>query len=108
MFVFEKSVRKAFLFYQAKPSFHLELIQKYKPQRISSRRKKVSGFIIDDEIQIKVGSELINLALDCYWDKKKEILALSIYKERNMFVVEHFISNLDTALDVFLSERPRK
>jgi len=35
------------------------LIQKYKPQRISSRRKKVSGFIIDDEIQIKVGSELI-------------------------------------------------
>jgi len=65
-FVFEKSVTKAFLFYQAKPSFHLELIQKYKPQRISSRRKKVSGFIIDDEIQIKVGSELINLALDCY------------------------------------------
>jgi len=25
-----------------------------------------------------------------------------------MYVVEHFISNLDTALDVFLSERPRK
>jgi putative transposase len=56
-------------------------IQKYKPQRISSRRKKVSEFIID-ETQIKVGSELINLALDCYWEKNKEILALSIFKER--------------------------
>ncbi len=33
-------------------------IQKYKPQRISTRRKKISGFIID-ETQIKVDSELI-------------------------------------------------
>ncbi len=67
-------------------------IQKYKPQRISSRRKKISGFIID-ETQIRVGSELIWLWV-AIEPKNMEILSLSVSKERNMFVAERFISSL--------------
>jgi putative transposase len=67
-------------------------IQKYKPERLSYRKIMVSKFIID-ETQLKVGSEYIWLwvAID---PKDKEILSISISKERNMFVAERFLSNL--------------
>jgi putative transposase len=67
-------------------------IQKHNPQRISSKRKKISKLIVDETI-IKVGSELIWLwaAIE---PKNKEILALNISKERNMFVAERFLFGL--------------
>ncbi len=59
---------------------------------ISTRSKRISEFIVDETL-LKVGSEYIWLwvAIDA---KSKEILALSISKERNMFVVERFIAGL--------------
>ena len=69
-------------------------ILKYKPERLSFRKIKISEFIID-ETQLKVGAELIWL----WWvaiepTKDKEILSISISKERNMFVAERFLSTL--------------
>jgi putative transposase len=40
-------------------------IQKYNPKRLFYRKTKIFEFILD-ETQIKVGSELINLALGCH------------------------------------------
>jgi putative transposase len=67
-------------------------IQKYHPKKISSKRKRISEFIVDETL-LKVGSEYIWLwvAIDA---KSKEILALSISKERNMFVAERFLVGL--------------
>ncbi len=68
-------------------------IQKYHPQRISSQRKRISELIVDETV-IKVGSS------DFIWlwvtiePKNREILALTISKERNMFVAERFLSGL--------------
>jgi putative transposase len=67
-------------------------IQKYKPQMLSSRKIRVTEFIIDETI-IKVGSEYIWLWIAIENDNR-EILQISISKERNMFVAERFISNL--------------
>jgi putative transposase len=67
-------------------------IQKYKPQMLSSRKIRVTEFIIDETI-IKVGSEFIWLWIAIENDNR-EILQISISKERNMFVAERFISNL--------------
>jgi putative transposase len=69
-------------------------IQKYHPQRISSKSRRISEFIIDETL-IKVGSEYIWLWV-AIEPKDKEILALSISKERNMFVAERFMSGLVT------------
>ena len=65
-------------------------IQKYHPQRISSKSKRISEFIIDETL-FKVGSEYIWLWV-AIEPTNKQILALSISKERNMFVAERFIS----------------
>src|SRR6476646_6585739 len=43
---------------------------------------------------LKVGSELIWLWVAIEPTKDKEILSISISKERNMFVAERFLSNL--------------
>ena len=67
-------------------------IQKYRPQRIATNRKKILEYIID-ETPIKVGSGYIWLWISIE-PKTKQILALSISKERNMFVAERFISGL--------------
>ncbi len=64
-------------------------IQKYKPKKISTRRKKVSEFILDETV-IKVGPEYIWLWV-AIESKNMEILALSISKERNMFIAERFL-----------------
>jgi putative transposase len=65
-------------------------IQKYKPERLSYRKIMVSKIIID-ETQLKVGSEYIWLWV-AIEPKDKEILRISISKERNMFVAERFLS----------------
>jgi putative transposase len=71
-----------------------DLIQKYKPaERLFHTKTKTSEFIID-EIQIKVGSEIIWLWV-AIESKTKNILAISISKERNMIVVaERFLFNV--------------
>jgi len=67
-------------------------IQEYHPLKISTKSKRISEFIVDETL-IKVGSEYIWLwvAIDA---KSKEILALTISKERNMFVAERFLSDI--------------
>jgi putative transposase len=67
-------------------------VQKYHPKKITSRKRNIVEYIVD-ETMLKVGPEYIWLwvAIDA---KSKEILALSISKERNMFVAERFISDL--------------
>jgi putative transposase len=66
-------------------------IQKYKPRRLSSR-KRVSEFI-DDETLIKAGSEYVWLRV-AIEPKGRRILALTISKERSMFVEERFLRGL--------------
>src|SRR6187397_2006384 len=59
-------------------------IQKYKQEMLSSRKLRITGFIIDETI-IKAGSEYIWLLIAIENDNR-EILQISISKERNMFV----------------------
>jgi putative transposase len=67
-------------------------IQKYPPQRISAKRKKIFGYVVDETL-IKVCSEYIWLwaAIE---PKNKQILALNISRDRNMPIVERFIEGL--------------
>ena len=67
-------------------------IQKCHPQKISSKRKKVDEFIIGATI-IKAGSEYVWLWV-AIEPKDKAILALTVSKERNMFVAERFVAGL--------------
>jgi putative transposase len=68
-------------------------IQKYKPKRLFFRKIKIAEFTVD-ETQIKeVGSEYIWLGV-AIESETKEIVELSIFKERNMFVAERFLSNV--------------
>ena len=67
-------------------------IQKYHPQRISSKSKRISEFIIDETL-FKVGSEYVWLGV-AIEPTNRQILSLSISKERNMFVAERFMSDL--------------
>ena len=65
-------------------------IQKYRPKKIKSRERRVSEYIVDETI-LKVNSEYIWLWV-AIEPENRQILALSISKERNMFVAERFIS----------------
>src|SRR6478672_13324753 len=67
-------------------------IQKYKSQRISSKKKNIEEYVLDETI-IKADSEYIWLWV-AIESKSKEILGISISKERNMFVAERFLSNI--------------
>jgi putative transposase len=90
-----RNVAKALSFLHIVKRSHLSIwkwIQTYKPAKLSCKRKKISEFVVDETI-IQVGSEFLWL-----WaatePKNKRILALSISKERNMFVAERFLSLL--------------
>jgi putative transposase len=67
-------------------------IQKYRPQKIKSRKRKVSEYIVD-ETMLKVNSKYIWLWV-AIEPENKQILALNISKERNMFVAERFLDDL--------------
>ena len=67
-------------------------IQRYKPKRLSSKKKTVKGFVVDETL-LKIGSELIWLWV-AIEPTSKEIPSVSISKERNMFVAERFLSDL--------------
>ena len=67
-------------------------IQKYHPRKISTKRKRISEFIVDETL-LKVGSEYIWLWV-AIEPENRQILALNISKERNMLIAERFISGL--------------
>ena len=67
--------------------------KKYKPKKVSSKRKKSNEFIID-ETQIKVGSQYIYLALGCNQLSQnigKYFRLIYLSSERTMLVAERFI-----------------
>ena len=67
-------------------------IQKYRPKKIKSRERRVSEYIVDETI-LKVNSEYIWLWV-AIEPENRQILALNITKERNMFVAERFLDGL--------------
>src|SRR6476620_9498242 len=67
-------------------------IQKYKPERLFYHKVKIAEFIVD-ETQIKIGSELIWLWVGIE-SETKNIVAIGISKERNMFIVERFLEGV--------------
>jgi putative transposase len=67
-------------------------IQKYRPLKLKSTRRRILEYIVD-ETMLKVGSELIWLWVAVEPDNR-QILALSVSKERNMFVAERLLSDL--------------
>jgi len=67
-------------------------IQKYKPEKISLKKKKILEYIIDKTI-IKVGLEYVWLWV-IIEPKHKEIQSFHLSKERKMFVAERFLSNV--------------
>jgi putative transposase len=67
-------------------------LQRYKPQKVSSKRKKIYEFIID-EAQIKVGSQYIWLWV-AIEPKHKQILQIDTSFERTMLIAERFLSSL--------------
>ena len=72
-------------------------ILKYKPERLFFRKIKISEFIID-ETQIKIGSELIWLWVGIEAETKN-IVAINISKERNMFVAKRFLDGVTKEYD---------
>jgi len=90
-----RNVAKALSFLHIVKRNHVSIwkwIQTCKPVKLSSERRKISEFVVD-ETMIQVGSEFLWL-----WaatePKHRSILALSISKERNIFVAERFLSTL--------------
>jgi putative transposase len=67
-------------------------IQKDRPLKLKSTRRRILEYIVD-ETMLKVGSEYIWIwfAIE---PKNKQILALSISRERNMLIVERFLSTI--------------
>ncbi len=83
-------------FVQRSHSAIRDWIQKYKPERLFHSKTKISEFlyILKDETQLKAGSEIIWLWI-VIESETNNILAISISKERNMFVaIEIFLSDI--------------
>ena len=69
-------------------------MQKYKPKKkISFKRRRINEFIVD-ETQIKVGSQYIWLWIAIIEPKHRQILQLDISFERSMLVAERFLYSL--------------
>jgi putative transposase len=67
-------------------------MQKYKPEKVSSKRKKINQFIIDETL-LKIGSKFVWLWV-AIEPKHRQILKADISFERTMLVAERFISSL--------------
>ena len=65
-------------------------IQKYKPLKIQDRKRKILEYIVDETL-IKIGSEYIWIWV-AIEPENRQILALTISKERNTFVAERSLS----------------
>jgi putative transposase len=86
------------LFYKEKScinQFGIGYNKSINPKRyLKGKRKKIEEFIIDETL-IKIGSELIDMALVATIGfQSKQILGINISKERNMLLAERFISSL--------------
>jgi putative transposase len=68
-------------------------IQKYRPQKLKASRRRILEYIVD-ETMLKVESEYIWLWVATIEPPNRQILALSISKERSMFLAERYLSNL--------------
>jgi putative transposase len=88
----KKGIRKAIAPYKTEPRFLLELDSKALPQKVSSRKRNVLEYVMDEAV-LEVGPECIWLwaAIEV---KGKVILGIGISRERNMFVAGRFISGL--------------
>lgn len=90
-----RSVSKAMFFLHKIRRSHVAIwkwIQKHHPRKILSKSKRISEFIVDETL-IKVGPEYIWLWVTIE-PENRQILALSISKERNIFVAERFLYSL--------------
>ena len=67
-------------------------IQKYQPQKLKSTRRRILEYVVE-ETMLKVGSEYIWLWV-AIEPRNRQILALSVSKERNMFIAEKYLSAL--------------
>jgi transposase-like protein len=67
-------------------------MQRYKPQKVSNKRKKIDELIIDETL-IKIGSKFAWLWVDIE-PKHRQILHIDISFERTMLVAERFIASL--------------
>jgi putative transposase len=77
---------------QEKSCRNLKWIQKHNPQMMPSKRKKISEHMADETL-LKFGSEYFWLWV-AVEPKNRRILALYIPKERDMPMVERFLSGL--------------
>ena len=68
-------------------------IQKYRYPKVSSKRKKIDEFIID-ETMIKVSSQYVWLWFAIESNHRQILLQIDISFERNMFIAERFLSNI--------------
>ena len=90
-----RGVAKAMFFLHKVKRSHVAIwnwIQKCHPKKISSKRKKIEEYIVDETL-VKVGSELVWLWV-AIEPENRQILALSISNERNMLIAERFLSGL--------------
>ena len=85
---------KVACFVKRKPCTHLELDKKCSQKKNNNKEKEVDEFIIDETAIKKVGSVAIWLWVATIEHDNKEIVAISITKEQNMFVAERFVSSL--------------
>ena len=90
--IVKKNLWKTCLFYQTKSRFYLELDSKIQASKDILKEKEHRKYVLDETI-IKAGSEYIWLWV-AIEPKNKEILGISISKERNMFVAERFLSKI--------------
>ncbi len=67
-------------------------MQKYKPQKVSNKRKKIDQFIIDETL-LKIGSKFVWLWV-AIEPKHRQILKVDMSFERTMLVAERFIASL--------------
>ncbi len=90
-----RGVAKAMFFLHKVKRSHVAIwkwIQKHNPQMMSSKRKKISEYMVDETL-LKIGSEYLWLWV-AVEPKNRQILALSISKERNMLIAERFLPGL--------------
>jgi putative transposase len=90
-----RGVAKAMFFLHKVKRSHVAIwnwIQKCHPRKISSKRKKMEEYIVDETL-IKVGSKLVWLWV-VIEPETRQILALSISNERNMLIAERFLSDV--------------
>ncbi|MDR4490210.1 MAG: DDE-type integrase/transposase/recombinase [Candidatus Nitrosocosmicus sp.] len=67
-------------------------IQKYKPLKIQSRKRKILGCIVDETL-IKIGSKYIWI-LVAIEPENTQILVVTVSRERNMLIAERFLSDI--------------